>query len=547
MQVLSFTSVKETLSGEAVPEIYVCIAVERNARCTRQIKLHDLALAIEFIRKDEATTNLKTTRSIIEWLVCPRHREYTSSGINRHYTRKIEAEWRHEFPLNYFAKPCSPAQPSRLGDTRASPRSSTPDERCHDHVGRPMPSSTQSERSLAIRQSSHSGSPLSRQQRSSSDSRALEASISNIVPQIVADHVGMDPFIIDDTREVQLPSTGPLRDSQVREGPVTPQLGQTPEIGSGQINDCLVPEARAEVNESTVHTRGSSRRRSSPATRTGFEPGEMSKWAPQTTHDEMRDLLGQPLESAKAKGYLYIFPDVNKQYVKIGFTTGKLWDRFRKIEDSCKSVQPLTLDFDSRRSLANIPYIQLLRLEKLVHTDLAHCHRYLHVKSKGRWRTQHEWFEIDPKSAYQTVEYWWDIMKSNEILPGRPLTENFQASLDTGADTVVATVARCMDVDDAWRLAHQNNELRLRKWRAILPDNSRVHHHWVGRKWLVGCVLVFVLSNIGRLVSWSTWNMQMTAFCTSVAVFVTAIEYLTMLMKQSTLTGSAVKAHRLAD
>ncbi|KAK5151868.1 hypothetical protein LTS14_009002 [Recurvomyces mirabilis] len=162
----------------------------------------------------------------------------------------------------------------------------------------------------------------------------------------------MDPFVTDDTREVQLPSTGPLVGSQVREGQVATQLGQDNlEIGSTQMNDRLVPEARAEVNESAVHTNGSSRRRSSPATRTGFEAGEMSKWAPQTAHDEMRDLLGQPLESAKAKGYLYIFPDVNKQYIKIGFTTGKLWDRFRKIEDSYRwRIYPTSSCFDWRSS-----------------------------------------------------------------------------------------------------------------------------------------------------------------------------------------------------
>ncbi|GAB7325607.1 hypothetical protein MBLNU13_g09596t2 [Cladosporium sp. NU13] len=88
----------------------------------------------------------------------------------------------------------------------------------------------------------------------------------------------------------------------------------------------------------------------------------------------------------------------------------------------------IQLHQNSTPTIGRIPFAPLLRLEKLVHTDLKYFQRHLSTKKNNR--TQHEWFEVDFSEAKQTAEFWF----AKFSLPGGYLHRDSQIDGDDEED-----------------------------------------------------------------------------------------------------------------
>jgi len=89
-----------------------------------------------------------------------------------------------------------------------------------------------------------------------------------------------------------------------------------------------------------------------------FLPGIEATWRRKTIHDEVCPLLLQSLPIESNKGRLDIVKDK---------ASGNLNLQTRLTE--IKTTSKLKLEEDTMSSISDVPYLQLSRLEKLVHTD----------------------------------------------------------------------------------------------------------------------------------------------------------------------------------
>jgi hypothetical protein len=139
------------------------------------------------------------------------------------------------------------------------------------------------------------------------------------------------------------------------------------------------------------------------------------------------------------------------------------------------------LDVNRSHAIQNVPYAVLLRLEEIVHTDLAYFQRDLPLKKKTR--AQHEWFEIDFNIAVRTAEFWLDKIST----PGTSLGENNQVTDDEKEQT-------------NWSDIHRDHERRFRIWemsadtpsKPSLWDGLQSAWHKFGMLWVGGWIVIFL-------------------------------------------------------
>ncbi|TKA48781.1 hypothetical protein B0A55_13068, partial [Friedmanniomyces simplex] len=189
-------------------------------------------------------------------------------------------------------------------------------------------------------------------------------------------------------------------------------------------------------------------------------------------------------------GTLYIFHDPDTKHVKIGYTMDTLDTRFPNIVTQSKRDM---LDRNTGRYLSGVPYVQLLRLEKLVHTDLAHYQRNLHVPTTRGCKTQHEWFKVDVSHAKKMVDFWWGFMCLNRIEPGVKLDPALRDALQSSADEMAKEVTGSLTEREAWDIIRGSDENRLLLWKRLIPPGKRQRRDL---RWLAGWVVAAVLLGI---------------------------------------------------
>jgi hypothetical protein len=109
------------------------------------------------------------------------------------------------------------------------------------------------------------------------------------------------------------------------------------------------------------------------------------------------------------KGFVYAFRDNELPLIKIGFTALPLAARKSCIERNCGFVKELTL-------VAAVKVNAYKQLEEIVHQDLAPHRVYFDcacgkLANKKGFARHHEYFQIDDKTAWDTLQFWGDFVE----------------------------------------------------------------------------------------------------------------------------------------
>ena len=227
---------------------------------------------------------------------------------------------------------------------------------------------------------------------------------------------------------------------------------------------------------------GSGERR--PSERDLFKPGQGYDWPPEKIRHEVIKLFNASLPTQKTSGSLYLIKAQGSGHVKIGYTLGDWQDRKSDIE----TKSGIHLDDRVAFEIRGLSFAVLLRLEKLVHTELSHYQRDLQLKKKTR--AQHEWFEIEFQQAVDTAHFWLEKIST----PGATLRQDFQFAEGSQEDWK----------NDESHSFHRDHKMRRQMWQAAMELPPRptcweyLEQKWrdVGRLWFAGSVVIGLASMV---------------------------------------------------
>jgi hypothetical protein len=193
-----------------------------------------------------------------------------------------------------------------------------------------------------------------------------------------------------------------------------------------------------------------------------FKEGEGSTWAPSTLHSEVLRLLWEPIPSPTSKGSIYAVEVIGTPYVKIGVTTRRVQTRLNEINGR----HGQRLNIVGRRVEHDIPFLQLYRLEALVHADLAFYQRNLVIREHTQRRTHREYFEIDIATAQKTIRTWWSIMQTIGLEPGTEIDQTIKEAVrESVHKTEIQRVVAHQTEREQWRTVNADDEERVNMWR----------------------------------------------------------------------------------
>ncbi|KAF2161860.1 hypothetical protein M409DRAFT_27589 [Zasmidium cellare ATCC 36951] len=257
----------------------------------------------------------------------------------------------------------------------------------------------------------------------------------------------------------------------------TPDSTRTPSVAETEESDHYT--SAEEDRTPSPSPNPPPRRTSSPfSPQRTFTPGSSSTWPLWRIRQDVRHLLIEPLPLPKAHGILYAIESLQHHKVKIGWTMRKNPnERFKELEK--QHGAPLGNSW----YLDGIPYVQLRRLEELVHADLAkyQCDFRVPFGRGSGARVHREWFDIDMHTASTTIDFWWAAMRHLRIKPGRELDERVRGRLNTqGAMFEV----KQQNVDGRFG-DYRDHEKTLGLWRELLRVPQRRAKTWMDRWRLV--------------------------------------------------------------
>lgn len=468
----SFNEVRAELAGANAYQIeYECVfGRSHGGRCLNLIEQTQLRRAIELLGIPQQHLDRKNIWNIVTCLVCEAHQ------ADRNYGPKhaVEASWQRELPHINFSlrRPPSP-------NSFCSSRSPTPQRRRQTGATmplapsmpwtpqRPPPSTTASDSRTFL-------TPPNLDLQATGHERSSSA------PDIFVQ--GPHETTAEENERSTDESSSEI--SVDSSAPDTAESVQTPETELSSIST-IAPESPSQQRQ---------RRRmaipgTSSAAQEGFVEGEATSWAPWTIRSEVRSLMLQPLPKPRDKGCIYVVQHIDSQHVKIGITMRSFRDRLQELsrDHQCK--------FDERSSyhLPGIPYIQLLRLEKLVHSDLAYFRRNLRVRNGGTFRTYTEWFAVDIGTAQRTVSLWWEIMCKTRMEPGCELNADIHDQL-TSSTAFDVEIVDAADRAHSWAQANSDHGARLQLWTdLLLSTGNTCNEAFSWTWWLTGCVCIWVV------------------------------------------------------
>lgn len=441
-----FFTIRDNFRNRAPVDNHQCIGKAGRGTCQQVIKDGGIVedLRIIFAKPVEAL-GPEDMRGVIWSLLCPKHFE--------NQRKTIEAQWRTALP----DFPEDSRSPQLTGSTPSKRRSST--------VSR-QPSESNS----TSRQSSEHRLP----RPESGDNDALIAADADITSSGRTDsHIPnlevIETELVSGSPSVEdIPQDTPSADERVDTG-----HWQGPPVTSVKRN-LFRPQTKPR-RTSSANTSDEIKSVHNP-----FVKGERSNWAPHRIRNEVAMLFLASLPIRKSSGSLYLLKAKCSGHVKIGYTLGD----WKKRRTDIQSKSDVALDENTTHIIEGIPFAVLLRLEKLVHADLAYFQRDLPI---SRTRTQHEWFEIDFAKAQQTARFWYDKMK----MPHAFLDQSIY-------------VASSEEEDRAnWADLHQDRTQRIEDWRKSIRHPTVFQNLWVtvcgsGKVWLTGFIAVFLGAMLDR-------------------------------------------------
>lgn len=368
---------------------------------------------------------LQDVWNVVNCLVCVQHQG------DRVYTHKhrVKNQWHEEFPnLNLSSSPMPRSRYSLCSTPRSASRS-TPLRYARAGTTSPTPVTPSRER------------------------RATE-------PEDPEDQVDEDVEVEDD----------PFIATPDNTRPSSPVNAQQPDPQS------LLEEDRPP----TLTSNFTPPRTPSPNSRQRtFVPGTSSTWPLWRVRQEVRHLLFEPLPAPRAHGTLYAVESLLHHHkVKIGYTMRRNFnERLQELEK--QHGGPLGNPW----RLSGIPYVQLLRLEKLVHADLAkyQCDYKVPFGRGNGYRVHREWFDISLATAQKTTEFWWAAMRHLRMRPGRELSEQWRDRLTTQGAMFDVNVQNIRGAFDD----HRDHEKALQLWTQLLQVPEFGWKTWMPSWWLV--------------------------------------------------------------
>lgn len=441
-----FWTIRRNFRNRVSVDDHQCIGKAGRGTCQQVIKddgiLEDLRII--FAKPVEAL-GPEDVQGVIWSLLCPKHFE--------NQRKTIEAQWQTALP----DFPGDSRSPQLNGSTPGTWRS-------------PTISRQPSEVNSTSRQSSEHRLPLP----GSGGNDALTAADADITSSVQTEsHIP----------NLEIIETGLVSESRSVEDLIqdTPSDDECVDFGHRQ---CLpVTSVKRNLFGAQKENRRTSSVNTSDKTKSvhnRFVKGQRSNWAPQKIKNEVAMLFLASLPIEKSSGTLYLFKAKHSGHVKIGYTLGEWMKRRTGIQ----SKSDIDLDENTSHIIEGIPFAVLLRLEKLVHADLAYFQRDLPTSPT---RAQHEWFEIDFAKAQETAEFWYEKMK----MP--------HAFLDPSI-----YVASSEEQDRAnWADLHQNRTQRIEDWRKSIKHPTVFQSLWMAfcsscKIWLTGFVAVFLGAMLDR-------------------------------------------------
>ncbi|KAK5117917.1 hypothetical protein LTR85_008691 [Meristemomyces frigidus] len=451
-----------------------CIAGAHGWRCSNGIDTDQSDSARDIFRRGIHPPDLKQVRDIIACLVCVEHQrgDYT-------HKNNIEKKWQDQLPSLDFRLRRSPSRYSLVSGKPAASR----------------------------RGSSASATPT-RKGRHASNATSIGEDVFLRTPEraprcasepVISATLGMSPEIVVHTADRPHDRAEPASPLQSPPGRTMP-VGSADSMPGLAVEAALVsrpltppPPPNASLDETTGPPSRTKRRRVSSSAE-GFSAGDCSTWAIWTLRTEVRALVLDPLPKPNDRGCIYVVQDIDtRKHVKIGMTMRPFRTRLAEIARGHQR----SLDEANAWHLPGIPYIQLLRLEALVHADLAQYQRNLSVRNGGNKRTHREWFEVDVSTAQKTVRMWWDIMRNIGIKPGVELEPAVCEALNSSPafDVDMAGEANA-DGGRSEADPQAEHTERMKTWTELLlsrPQSAGIWGSSSVARWILGCALLWIL------------------------------------------------------
>lgn len=493
----SFAEVVARFANGNVPHGLSCMAMPYGSQCPNNIE-HDHLLDVPYILNQAlGPLELDEVRNVINCLLCASHQQ------NSYWKQAADDRWEAEFPHLTFdrtrRRSNSPYSLSR-GKTSPRPRRTASQSTTSPAgIGRPAASTRHSDSRLMPHP------PLTHSEFRPRSQRSASAPQAPVIPTVeLSDHASPGtpsrrlsaPGSESEQSEEDSPSAARgRRQDTARLSDRLQAIAEDvvrPDPIPSHNDDSTIGEARDDTPLSVAEID-----RPSSEEPEGFVNGDASSWAPWTIRDGVRSLVLEPLPRPNEKGSIYVVQNLARTHVKIGITQQSFRTRLRQIANQHQQE----LDITNAWHLPSIPYMQLSRLEDLVHADLAYYQRNLRVRTDRSFRTHREWFEVQMPVAVKTVRMWWDIMQRNRLQPGEQLDE-------TTEQTLISNSAFDVDMDEgddeavAWAEKNADHDLRIGIWTGILLSDPARRSSTRSRTviwWIVGCIFVWILPDMLEL------------------------------------------------
>lgn len=515
---LKFVDVHAMFVDDNCPRGLRCIATPNSNRCINLLDDNQLLNLRDLLHSTSEPISLGEVREVMDCLICAYHQRRRYD-----HKKKVDQAWQSEFPHLDLASPRSRSRYS-LHSGRATPRRSigsspstptrqvlTPSSMATNgsvSLSPPLPLSNLDthrmrsisaptlvgERLLAGSDSSPAvyvndvadyfdqappESPLANRRRPHSLTHASESRIEELDRQRQADSVTNSESVCEPEHTVTQQKYG--MGLVPRRNPIN---GSEP-----------APIARQEQAKGER----------SPARSGRFENGEASKWAPWTIRSASLELLRQSIPHPKDKGSIYAIEVVHPQrtITKIGITYQSVGDRLKQISSQHKQ----SFNEGSMFHRSGIPALELERLERLVHSDLAYFQRNWLVPTNESHKTHHEYFEVDLKTAQETIDLWRSITRSIDLKPGTRPNDQWFASIGSDPELEVCASTESDSVQ-AWKRINENHDRRTNFWKQHLAPKYSIKTKLLHKAawWICGSIVLWLRFDMNNQI----WYMLLT-------------------------------------
>lgn len=462
MKRLTFAEVRNLCLTSETAFKFHCLALPSHKQCAEELEASQVIAVTVIFHKSLEDLNVKDIREIIDCLIC---REHQKHGNIR---SKIERGWTAEFPNLDFA---GKRGRSRYSLTPTSSARSTPVKQLANGQSNSMRQSPLTPESATARMgspSTHSEDSIPQIFLSPDDSLPVRLQRSLSAPEPSSGPIPIDPLLASvytaEGQDASPQNTSDLRSDTQLPGDATILQADAVETLSP---DDPVANTRARTPSNTRREpRGAARGRAlGPSVhQDGFHLGIAHDWAPWTIRSRVLELLHEGLPGPKDQARLYVArinTGSTQRYVKIGKTGRPIETRMKEIRDQ----HHVDVDDKSVWPTVAMPVAQAMRLEALVHADLAFFQRILCVTKDKRTMHHVEYFELSQQEAWETVNMWLAIMTGPGMRPGEAVSRDFDEGIRKCSTMCENTESLDKDAEaEEWIKLNEDHKLRREVW-----------------------------------------------------------------------------------